>query len=360
MKIIDRYLVKQFLQTILFGLLAFILIFVIIDMMENLDDFIDENVPTNIIIQYYVVFIPEIMRLMIPVSVLLSSLFVAGKMSSLNELTALKSSGVTLYRFMLPFIITSLLISVLSIYFGGYVVPMANKHKVFIERQHMKKGVVYSGSNIFFQDTRTRIVSISTYNVNTDQAYRVSIQDFNSKDITKMVGRYDAARMKYDSTSAVWTLFNGSKRIFNGNNERLENFASLTLSDLNFLPEDVIEKQRKNEEMNLDELNYYAAVQLRAGNDPTSILIEYHSRYAFAFASVITVLFGLPISANNRKGGLALQFGINIVITFVYLVVMQISKAFGNNGVTNPFFTAWFANILFFSGAIINLIKARK
>ena len=129
MKIIDRYLVKQFLQTLLFAILAFTLLFVLIDMMENFDDFIDQNVPTNIIIQYYLVFIPEMVRLMTPVAVLLASLFTAGKMSNLNEMTAIKASGISLYRFMAPFIITAVLISLLSVYFGGYIVPMANKHK---------------------------------------------------------------------------------------------------------------------------------------------------------------------------------------------------------------------------------------
>ena len=69
-------------------------------MMENLDDFIDQNVPYHYIIQYYLVFIPEIVRLMTPVAVLLASLFTAGKMSNLNELTAIKAGGVSLYRFM--------------------------------------------------------------------------------------------------------------------------------------------------------------------------------------------------------------------------------------------------------------------
>jgi lipopolysaccharide export system permease protein len=102
MKIIDRYLIKQFIQTILFGLLAFTLIFVVIDMMENLDDFIDQNVPSMMILQYYLVFMPEIIRLITPVAVLLASLFTAGKMSSLNEITAIKAGGISLYRFMAP------------------------------------------------------------------------------------------------------------------------------------------------------------------------------------------------------------------------------------------------------------------
>src|SRR3970040_1787410 len=157
MKIIDIYLVRQFLQTILFGLLAFTLIFVVIDMVENIDDFIDQNVSTDIILHYYLVFSPEIIKLMTPVSVLFAALFTAGKMTSLSELTAIKASGVSLYRFMIPFLATTLIICFLSIYFAGYVVPDANQTKVNIERKYLNKGHVFAGSNIFFQDSKTTI-----------------------------------------------------------------------------------------------------------------------------------------------------------------------------------------------------------
>jgi lipopolysaccharide export system permease protein len=360
MKIIDRYLVKQFIQTIIFSLATFTIIFIILDLIEKLDDFIDESITNEIIFQYYIYFIPEMIWLMIPVSVLLASLFVAGKMSSLNELTAIQSAGVSLYRYMAPFIIVSLFIGITAIFFGGYVVPTAWKQKAFIEREYMKKGVIHSGSNIFFQDSRTRIVSISTYNVNTRQAYKVSIQEFDPEDITKMTLRWDAPRMRYDSSKQAWNLFNGSKRFFSDGDEKNEEFIVEEIEDLSFTPDQVLEKQRKTQELTLTELKNLAANQLRSGTDPTRILIEYHSRFAFAFACVITVLFGLPISANKRRGGLALQFGINLLITFVYLVFMQISKSFGKNGVMDPILTAWFANIVFLIAAVINLIRTRR
>ncbi len=360
MKILDKYLVKQFVQTILFGLLAFTLLFVIIDMMENLDDFIDQNVPTEIIFQYYFVFIPEIIRLMIPVSVLLASLFTAGKMANLNELTAVKAGGVSIYRFMIPFIIISIIISFLTVYFGGYIVPSANKHKVYIEQNYMRKGLTYIGSNIFFQDTDTRIVSIFSYDVHNEVARKVSVQEFNKKDKTKLISRIDALQMKYEPKTSVWLLTGGIKRTFSDSNETAEKFSSLEIKGMNFKPEDVIKKQRKPEEMSLSELSDYADEQRKAGNDPTQILIEYQSRLAFAFSSIVVVLFGLPVSANKRRGGLALQFGINLLVTFLYLVFMKISQAYGKNGVLNPFITAWFANFIFLIAAIINLKRVQK
>ncbi len=360
LKILDKYLIKQFLQIILFGLLTFSLLFVLIDLLENLDDFIDQDVPALIVMKYYLVFLPEILRLIIPVAVLLAALFTSGRMANLNEIIAIKSSGISLYRYMAPFAATALIISLLSVYFGGYIVPEANKEKIYIEQNYMKKGLVFIGSNIFFQDTKNRIVTINRYDVDDQQAYQISIQNFDPQQTTKMISRIDALRMEYDSTKKIWTLYSGTQRTFRDTNETYTKFTIYRISDLHFKPEDVIKKQRKPEEMTLTELKNFASEQLKTGNDPTQILIEYHSRIAFAFASFVVVLFGIPISTNKRRGGIALQFGINLGITFIYLVFAKVSQAFGKNGVMNPMLTAWFSNIIFLCAAIYNIYRVRK
>lgn len=329
-------------------------------MMEKLDDFIDENASFNIVLEYYFVFIPEIIRLMLPVSVLLGGLFSVGKLSSQNELTAIKSTGVSFYRFTVPYLITSLIISLMAVYFGGYIVPEANKQRIYIERNYLKKGQVQSGSNIYFQDDFSRIVSIAYYNVKMERANRISIQQFDEKDITKMISRIDARSMSFDSSSNNWKLKDGVERFFSGLKDSVKSFSNLEIDYLNFTPDEVIEKQKKPDEMTLDELDSYAASQLKTGNDPTRIHIEYHSRIAFGFASFVVILFGLTISANKRKGGTAIQFGINVLLTFIYLVFMKVSQAFGKNGVLNPALTAWLANILFLIAGIFNLIRIKK
>ncbi|MCW8822559.1 MAG: LptF/LptG family permease [Ignavibacteriaceae bacterium] len=359
MKLIDKYLIRQFLQTVFFSLLAFILIFLVIDAMENLDDFIDQNVPALQIIHYYIVFSPEIIKLVTPVAVLFGAMFTAGKASSLSELTAMRASGVSLYRFMAPFVVTALIISFVSLYFGGYIVPMANKTKIYIEQTYLKKGLSFTGSNIYFQDSSTRIVSISFFDSNLNWANKVSIQDFKKNNLTEMTDRIDAQKLEYDSLSGSWIAFKGIKRTFTNDSETAEYFDSLKMTNLHFKPIDLTKKQEKPAEMNLDELSNLIDSQKRAGTNPTVAQIEYHSRFAFAMTSVIIVLFGLPISTNKRRGGLAVQVGINILIAFVYLVFMKVSQAFGKNGALDPILTAWFANIIFAVGTFITLPRMK-
>ena len=361
MKILDRYLVKQFLLTILFGLLAFTLIFVVIDMMENLDDFIDQSVPMDIVLNYYLVFSPEIIKLIIPVAILFAALFTAGKAANLSEITAIKASGISLFRFMIPFLITTFFICMLAIYFSGYVVPHANSIKVNLERKYLNRGFVFTGSNIFFKDSPNRIVNIAFFDNSQNQAHRISIQEFDVADPTKMISRVDAAKMTFDTTSLKWFAENGVKRFFNPERESAEYFNQLTFPDLNFHPDDLASKQQKPEEMNLNELKKLINSQVREGTDPKNTLIEYHSRFSYAMSSIIVVLFGIPLAATKRRrGGLAVQVGINILVTFIYLVFMKVSQAFGKNGAIDPILTAWFANLIFLAAALINFPRIRQ
>jgi lipopolysaccharide export system permease protein len=282
-------------------------------------------------------------------------------MSNQNELAAIKASGVSLYRFMLPFLAVALVLSVSLVYFGGYVVPDANQAKVQLQQTYMKKNMSRSSSDIYFQDSENRIVTIRYYDIKRMQANRVSIQEFDKANPTRLVKRLDADRMRFDTTSGSWKMLTGTKREFEGNKKVAEeDFNALEIKRLNFQPKDVIRKQRKPEEMTLQELKQFANDQRRAGNDPARVLIEYHSRIAFAFTCFVVVLLGMPISANRRHGGLAIQFGISFIFTFLYLVFMKISQAFGKNGLMHPMLTAWLANLIFFATAIINLIRVRK
>jgi lipopolysaccharide export system permease protein len=360
LKILDKYLIKKFLLTLLFGLIAFIFIFIIIDLMEKLDDFIDNGAGLKIALEYYFYLIPEIVRLMLPVSVLLSALFTMGKLSSTNEATAMKSSGMSFLRIAQPFIYTTVLISLFAVYFGGYVVPQANKERIYIEQKFLRIGLVRNNSNIIFQDSPTRIIMLRYFDPKQKVVSRVGIEEFDKNNSIKLVSRIDAMRMKYDKKSSSWILYDGVKREFTAAGEVSEPFIEMAINYLNFLPEDILKKQRKPAELTLSQLSDEIQDVLRAGNDPTRLEIEYHSRIAFAFASIITLLFGLPLTLNKRGGGVALEVGLNLLITFVYLAFMQISQAFGKNGSLNPFLTAWLANLLFLAGAIINIYRVQR
>ena len=361
MKLFDRYIIRQFLSTALFSLLAVLVVFIVIDAMEKLDDFIDKQAAWHVILLYYVYFVPEIIKLIIPVAMLLASLFVTARLSTQGEWTALKSSGVSLYRLLVPYIAVSVLVSLLSVYFNGWIVPFANKKKFTIERVFLQRDVVSaSGANIYIQDSPTRILSLGYFDESRDLASRVSIQDFSVVDPTTMVARLDAVTMVWDSTGHYWVLQNGARRWFHEGKEQMEPFVMQPVTDLHFDPDELRKKRQKPDEMSYYDLQDFIRNQQRAGQDVSRWQVDFYSKISYPFATVIVVLFGVPFSSIRRRGGVGVQLGISLLICFVYLIFMKVSQVFGYNGDINPLLTAWSANILFFLAAGAVLLRVPK
>ena len=361
MKLLDRYIIKQFLLTALFGIVAFTVIFVVIDLMEKLDDFLDKKAAAMIIVQYYIAFTPEMIKLMTPVAVLLSSLFTTGKMSNSNELTAMKSSGVSLYRFMTPMLILALAISLVSVYFNGWVVPYANQHKSYIERTYLQRDYETTAkSNIYVQDGPRRIVFISYFDRIASAGGRASVQEFSDTNLISIKRRADGKEIHWDSTSGKWTMLGTTVREFTPGKETIQMFDRFTIDTLHFVPADLIKQEEKPDEMNYFDLQKFIERQKRTGNEIARWQVDFYSKVSFPFASFIVVLFGVPFSFGKRRGGLAVQFGISVAVCFIYPIFMKTSQVFGYNGDLQPLLTAWLANLVFFFGGIANIIRVQK
>ena len=364
-KLIDAYILKSFVRNLIFALLSFILIFVLVDLFENLDKFIDKSLNIKLIFLYYLYFMPEILKLITPVATLLAALFTTSKFVNFSEMTAFNSSGISIYRFFFPILIFGIFLTGLSFYFNGWVVPKANSAKFRFERDFLGKnqsaGVV---QNLIMQQPGNIIVQMDLFDEINNSANNVLIQKFDS--IT-LKTRIDIKSMKYDPTIQTWMINNATRRDFDSTNmEKLAFIKNTRLDSISELkglilsPEIIKQKQLKPDEMLLTELGAYIDRQKLTGLDTARNEVDYNSKISFPFANLVTIIFGVSLSSNRRKSGAALQFGISLLVTFIYLGFLKISLVFGYNGDINPILTAWMANILFALVAFYYLLKINK
>jgi len=358
---IDKYIVAQFIKIFLFALLCFVLIFILVDMFENLDRFIDNKLNFGMILNYYLYFIPEIIKLISPISVLLATLFTVGRMINFNEIVAVKNAGVSLLRFMMPFIAVGVVVTGLSLYFNNWIVPEANKKKFFIERNYLGKYKHAEGLNkLYFQDSKNQLVLIDLFKEVGLTANKVSIQLYKPDSLTVLVKRVDAEQMKWET--GRWILINAIERDFTGGSEELKIYEQIQpeeiegLNKINLVPQQITKKQLKPDELNYGELDDFIQSMRKGGQSVDRQLVDFYSKISFPFSNLIVIIFGISISTGSkRRKGLAMQFGISILVSFIYLGFVKISHSFGYNGDLNPLLTAWLANIAFAGFGGINL-----
>ncbi len=137
-KKIDRYIFLRLLAITLFVLMALVFIFVVIDFSENSEDFTDKGATfAQIFGIYYFNYIPEIIRLIIPVAVFIACLYLTGQMAERLEIVALKAAGISLYRLLLPYLIFALLMTCIISYLDGFVIPDANEKRIAFESEYL-------------------------------------------------------------------------------------------------------------------------------------------------------------------------------------------------------------------------------
>lgn len=342
----------------LFSIIALYFIFIVVTLMENLDEFLDQGVPTSIILEYYLYYFPEIIKLMTPVSMLLATLFSVGKLASLNEITAMKSGGQSLYRLMLPIVIFGFFLSWGQLYFNGWVVPPAFEKKTEIERVHLKKNRgSKSITNFYFRDSPSKNLSLQYYNSEGKYGRRITIDEFIGNDNPKLESRIEASNVKWLDAENKWLLQRGIKRSF-GKDNSVKRFDSLKVS-LNIDHERLIKLKKKTEEMTFAELKSYIDLLGAGGKDIRKQLIEYYAELAFPFANFVIILFGVPFASVRKKGGMAVQIAAALVVSFTYLIFTEVSKTIGYSTETNPIFIGWLANLVFLVFSLIIITRTK-
>ena len=370
MRIISRYVLEEFWTFLVFSILAFAAIFVLVDAVEVLDTFIDDRIGLHLIVLYYFFYLPYIIVLTMPVAMLLTTMFSLGRLVSDNEIIAMKSSGVSLYRILLPLYVFALAVGVVVMLFTEYVVPNTNRYRqdietqgndfrfTFLRNRELDQAYVFvangDSSVIYARDynsrkrTATEVFYVEPYTYaeeNTDG------RDASSLGIRR---RVDAEYMYYED--GQWIMVNAVERRFNGEGEDMVRYEILPAPFIIVEPSGFARLDIMPEEMNYFQLREYIGSIQSKGGDAHEFVVDLYLKIAFPFVSFVIVFFGAPLAAGSEKRGKASSFGIALIICFIYYTMIHASQVLGRNGTLPPMAAAWFPNgLFFFLGFILHL-----
>ncbi|SEH05339.1 putative permease YjgP/YjgQ family protein [Candidatus Venteria ishoeyi] len=198
--------------------------------------------------------------------------------------------------------------------------------------------------NIHRQVEPGTYIYMENYNVSNAVGYKFAMEKFvEGKLVSKLISDY----IKYDEESGKWRISNYFIRTIDGLDETITKGASLdTLIKMD--PKEFSMRDNIVETMSLPRLNKFIENQRMNGvQNIESHLIEKYRRIAFPFSTFILTLIGVSLSSRKVKGGLGLHIGFGLLISFAYILFMQISQQFAINGNFNPLLAAWIPNIIF-------------
>ena len=360
MKKLDLYILKKFLGTFFFSIILIISISVVFDITEKIDDFLEKEAPLRaIVFDYYMNFIPYFANLFTPLFVFISVIFFTSKMAYNTEIIAILSSGVSFRRMMYPYFLGALIISTLSYFLSGYVIPPANRVRLRFENKYVKNRRETGMKDMHMQIEPGVFVYMGNYYSYNDRGEYFDLEKFEGKEL-KM--KLSARSIKYDTLDGGrWILRNYTKRELLDDGHQKITVGTKMDTVIDIKPSDFKEERNYYEMMTNDMLNDYIAEQRRRGvGNIEEFLIEKYKRVANPFAAFILTLIGVSLASRKVRGGMGLHIGIGIALSFSYIMFMTLSTTFAVNGNMNPLLAVWLPNILFTGIGIFLYMRAPK
>ncbi|MFV0365260.1 MAG: LptF/LptG family permease [Mangrovibacterium sp.] len=354
---LDRYILGKFLGTYFVSIALIISIAVVFDVAENIDKLL--NIPVKeVLLDYYGNFVPYFANLFSPLFNFIAVIYFTSKLAYDSEIIAIMSSGVSFARFVRPYMVGAGFIAVLSFVLGGWIIPNSTKGMNDFKDSYLRSSYRKArlGRNIHRQIEPGIYVYMRSYNTSNDVGYRFTLEHIEDGTLKS---KLSADYIKWDRDKEVWEVNNYYIREINGEDEFVTSGAKMDTT-LQMTPEDYHVRNHMAEMLPNKELEQ-EIVNLRIrGISTNEYEIERHKRTAAPFASFVLTIIGVSLASRKVKGGLGLHLGLGILISFTFIMFMQVTTVFAVSGIMPEALAVWIPNIIFGIIAAFLYSKARR
>ena len=359
LKKLDWYIIRKFMVTFFVAIALLAVIIIIFDVSEKIEDFVRKEAPLRaIIFDYYLGFIPYFMNMYSPMFVFLTVIFFTSKMTADSEVVAMLSSGISYHRLMVPYIVSAVVIMLLSMGLGMWVIPHQNGKKVDFEQKYIPRMKVRIGHDMHYKLENDHFVYLESFSAYNNTAYNFTLEDLSGG---RLRSKITAESAQYDTLTGRWKLRNWFIRDYDEglhdhirSGRQLDTVLSLTRDDF-FLNKYTIRR------LNEGELEQLIRTQIQRGDASVSAaLMEKHTRYAMPFSALILTLIGVSLSTRKKRGGMGWNLAAGTALGFSYILFQQFSEMFVVTDTLPVAIAIWLPNFIYTAIAIYLYIKAPK
>ncbi len=353
--IFDSYVVQQFLSTLALVLLSFITLSLFFSFFELLGDIIRNRTALVTVGDYLLNLIPYMVYNLTPLCALLAVLITFGALSRSSELTAMKASGVSIYRLIAPVMLLTAVIAMALFAFDEFYLPTANR------RQESLRSVIKGKPAQTFQrpDRKwisgqqdsvgqpARIFYYQFFDPDKDVFANLTVFEFQPGTF-RLQRRIFAAGARWDQPTGNWVFENGWQRTFQG--ETVSSYQPFTLSafpEIREQPTYFKKEERPSQEMSYAELGSYIRDLKQSGFDTMRLRVQLNRKLAYPLITLVMALLAVPFALTvGKRGGLA-GVATAIAMAILYTFVSGIFESMGNVNALPPTLAAWSPDLLF-------------
>ena len=358
--LLDVYLLKQFFYFLLVLLAAFVLIFDAFTLFDLLGDIARNHIPVVTVLSYFRYLIPLMIYQLAPLATLVATLVTLAVLAKNNEVTALKASGISLYRVVFPLLLAGCLVAAGMFLLDDTFLPYANQRQDAL-RNEIKGRPAQTYIEPAHQWIFGENAKIYNYELfDFDRQLFGGLNVFELDPATfQMRRRVFATRAAWDPTVSAWVLTGGWVRDFGADGQvtRYQPFTATSLPELTEPPGYFRREVRQYYQMNWRQLGEYITSLRQAGFDTARLSVQWHRKFAFPLIAAVIVFLSAPfaflVGTRGAIGGLALAVGIGIT----YWAAAALFEAMGSVGQLPPVVAGWAPDAIFGFLAVYFFLK---
>jgi lipopolysaccharide export system permease protein len=360
MKLLDRYILRQFTTTFVMLVLGLPLLFIIGDVTDNIDKYMDRGLAMSTLALGYVYQFPLYMVYAFPIAALVATVFTIGGMTRHQEITAAKAGGVSFYRLFLPIGAMGVVLSGVALVLTDVVpITLQIRAELMGETETVGRG---PRLGFVFQTEREGVLSARRLDPRSGEMSGLVLERKAARDEPGM--HRVAQRAVWSPDGAGWRLEQGWIRELGADGtEVVTQFDTLGLPGLVETPDELLAegnmRSGETERMRYEEISRFIQAIERSGGDASSLKVDRAQKIAIPMAVMVIVLFGAPLVTSSNRGGAAYGVGISLGITIIYMLMFRVARALGGGGAIEPVLAAWSPNLLFLAAAIVLLSRVR-
>lgn len=356
MRIIDKYLLKEFAVPLMYCFDAFLMLWIVLDLFDNLSDFIQYHAALKDVFRYYLIVLPEAIVLILPMSLLLGVLFCLSNLGKHNELIAMRASGISVGRLAMPLLTIGALATVVVFGINEAFVPRAKERADAFMSILRGKGEKHVLENFFyFNPSDRRDWYVHRFNTHSGEMDHVEVRQQKPNGTPDLEIFAERARW----ADGKWTFYNADIYNYIQTQPTTVRVAETNFPAIKESAKRLAVEARKPDQLMTSELRRYIRLQKQSGR--RARLAEYQVihdyRYAFPLTCLLVVWIGIPLGMRVSRRGPMLGVGMALLLVVAFYFMSNITLAMGKGERIPPLLAAWLTNAVF--GIVGGVLLAR-
>ncbi|HEY4381243.1 MAG TPA: LptF/LptG family permease [Acidobacteriaceae bacterium] len=353
--LLDEYVMRAYATNFLLSLGAFALLYVVFTFFELMGDIIRNQTPFIIVGEYLINLVPFIINAVTPLCSLLAVLITFGALNRASELTAMKATGISLYRVVAPILVLAAILSAALFAFDESYLPDANRRQEQLRAQIKGKPAqtfLLPGRKWITGQTNkagdpARIFYYQAFDSVQNVFDNLTVFEFDPQTFT-LQRRIHADTARWDPTVNSWIFDNGWQRSFAGEAiASYQKFTVATFAEVREQPSYFKKENKLSDEMSYTELGKYIADLRQSGFDTIKLQVQLENKVAIPAITLVMAILAVPFAVSmGRRGGLV-GIATAIAVGMAYLGTASLFSSMGEISTLPPLLAAWSPDLLF-------------